>query len=223
VRGIFIAIFIICLFVEMSHPGASIPGLIAIIALFFAIAPSMMLGLASWWEVGAIVLGVALLAVEVFVLPGFGVAGISGLILLFVGLLGTFIPAGSGIFPKGGQEQSQLLWGLASILAAFLTSGIAIYFIAKHLGSVPVLHRFVLRDTGTDEESAEWASTNLADADAPARVGEVGTAITPLRPSGKVDVGGRVIDASAEVGWVEPGAKVKVVSVSGFRVGVERA
>lgn len=221
VRGLFIAIFIICLFIEMSHPGASLPGAIAIGALIFAIAPSMMLGLASWWEVGAIVAGIALLALEVFVLPGFGVPGILGLILLFAGLLGTFIPAGSGLFPSGQREQGQMLWGLASILAALLTSGIAIYFIAKHVGSFPMLNRFVLRDAGTDEESAEWAATNLAEPDAPVKVGDTGTAITPLRPAGKAEVRGQVIDVTAESGWLERGATIKVVSVASLRIGVE--
>ncbi len=222
-RGVFIAVFIVCLFVELSHPGASIPGLIAVIALFAAIAPSMMLGLASWWEVAAIVLGIGLLAIEVFVLPGFGVAGIAGLVLLFLGLLGTFIPAGSGIFPTGQREQGQLLWGLATILAALTTSGIAIYFIAKHLGTVPLLNRFVLRDAGTDDENAEWATANLAETDAPARVGSTGTAVTALRPGGKVDIGGRIIDATAESGWIERGSTVRIASVSGIRVGVELA
>lgn len=223
VRGVFIAVFIVCLFIEMSHPGASLPGLIAVLALIMALAPSMIAGLASWWEVAAILGGVALLAIEVCVLPGFGVAGILGLILLFAGLLGTFIPAGNGIFPTGKHEQSQLLWGLASLLAATLTSGIAIYFIAKHLGSVPLLNRFVLRDAGTDEESAEWAATNLAEPDAPAKVGDTATAVTDLRPGGKIDVLGQVVDATAESGWIERGTRVKVVSVSGFRIGVEPA
>lgn len=223
VRGVFIAVFIVCLFIEMSHPGASIPGLIAVVALFAAIAPSMVLGLASWWEVASIMLGLVLIGLEVFVFPGFGVAGIAGLVFLFVGLLGTFIPAGSGVFPSGKQEQGQLLWGLATILASLTTSGIAIYFIAKHMGTVPLLNKFVLRDAGTDEASAEWASTNLAEQDAPAKAGDTGTSVTALRPGGKIDIGGRIIDATAESGWIEHGVKVKVVSVSGFRVGVEQA
>ena len=221
VRGLFIAAFIICLFVEISHPGASLPGVLAVGALIMAIAPSMMMGMASWWEVGAIAAGVLLLGIEVFVLPGFGVPGILGLILLFAGLLGTFLPAGSSLFPKDSEDQSRVLWAIASILAAVLTSGIAIYFIARHLRTVPILNRFVLRDPGTDEASMEWASTNMVDQDAPARVGEVGVALTPMKPGGKVEIDGRVVDAVAEIGWITRGQRVKVVSVSGMRVGVE--
>jgi membrane-bound ClpP family serine protease len=220
VRGLLIAIFLVSLFIEMSHPGATIPGVVSVLALVALVAPPALIGMASWWEIGAILIGIVLLVVEAFFLPGFGVPGVLGLALLFAGLMGTFLPAGSGLFPSGERDQARMLWGLTTIVGAITISGIAMYFLAKHLGSMPVLNRFVLRDPSTDEDNSAFITAQGEDL-APAKVGERGVALTPLRPSGRVEIDGRVIDASAEVGYISPGQRVRIVTVDGIRVGVE--
>ena len=224
-RGVLIAIFLISLFAEMSHPGAILPGVISLLALVALLAPPLIIGMASWWEVLAIILGIILLAVEIFVIPGFGIPGVLGLALLFLGLLGTFLPAGSGLFPTSGKGSDELVWGMGIILAAFVTTGFAIYFLAKHFGNLPIMNKLVL-NSQTDVDVATFATT--AEVDAPATVGELGVTITPMHPAGRVEITGpegtpgRVIDAVSEFGFLEPGAKVKVVKVDGIRVAVER-
>jgi len=220
VRGILIVIFLIALFAEMSHPGASVPGAVAMLALAALLGPPLLIGMASWWEVAAIIVGLGLLGVEVFVIPGFGVSGVVGLLLLFGGLLGTFLPAGSGLFPSTAKGQGELLWAAGTIIGAFFTAAVGAYFVAKHAGSLPFFRGLVLRE-GAGEEAATVISP---DAEAPiARVGEKGVTITPMHPAGRVDIGGRVIDAVSDFGFLEAGEPVRVSSVSGIRVGVERA
>jgi len=65
------------MFLEMSHPGVGLPGAIAALALVALLAPPALLGMANWWEIGAIGVGLLLIVVEIFVLPGFGLPGIA--------------------------------------------------------------------------------------------------------------------------------------------------
>jgi len=221
VRGVFFVIFIIALFIELSHPGVTLPGVVALIALALALVPSALIGMAGWWTIVAILAGLLMLGLEVFVLPGMGVAGIAGAILLFAGLIGAFIGAG-GLFPDTEAERASRMWGMTTLLGGMFTAGVAIYFIAKHLDRVPMLNKLVLANTTPDDEESGGLLAAMDD-ESPhaARVGEVGVTITPLRPAGKIDINGRVLDAVAEMGFLDIGTKVRVVSATEFRIGVE--
>lgn len=221
VRGVFFVIFIIALFIELSHPGVTLPGVVALIALGLALVPSALIGMAGWWTIVAILAGLLMLGLEVFVLPGMGVAGIAGAILLFAGLIGAFIGAG-GLFPDTEAERASRMWGMTTLLGGMFTAGVAIYFIAKHLDRVPMLNKLVLANTTPDDEESGGLLAAMDD-ESPhaARVGEVGVTITPLRPAGKIDINGRVLDAVAEMGFLDIGTKVRVVSATEFRIGVE--
>lgn len=220
VRGLLIVVFLIAMFVEMTHPGVIAPGVVALLALVALLAPPMLIGLAGWWEVAAVILGIALLLVELFVIPGFGVIGVAGLILLFMGLVGTFIPSGGGLFPNSPKAQEGLLDGAAVTLLACVTAGLGMWMVAKHFGSLPVLGRLVLK-TDADSDSIGVLEAIDPDAGVTARPGELGVSLTPMRPAGRVQIGERVVDAVAEFGYIPSGARVRVVSADGLKVGVE--
>ncbi|MEM1331271.1 MAG: NfeD family protein [Planctomycetota bacterium] len=225
VRGILIVVFLLALFMEMTNPGVMLPGGVAALALIALLAPSFMVGLAGWWEIAAIVIGIALIAAEIFVLPGFGVFGILGLLGLFGGLVGTFVRDDpSRLFPTSGGAQRDLIYGLTTTILALITSGVGMYFISKNFGSLPLVNKLILRDQMGDESIGMLAAAGPASS-GPASVGETGTAVTPLRPSGRMRVGdavtGRDVDVVAVDGWIEAGAPVRVIEVSGFRVAVE--
>ncbi len=220
VRGVLIVIFLIALFLEMSHPGVTLPGLVAGVALIAILAPPLIIGMANWWEVAAIAAGILLIALEMFVIPGFGITGILGILLLFAGLIGTFAPSGTdSLFPDSPQGRTELLYGVATVAMSIATSMVGCYFLAKHFGSLPVIGRLVLKSAPASE-----VDESLFAAIAPSgevRVGQVGEAITPLRPSGKMQVGEKVVDVVAQMGFIAAGAKVRVVGVTEFRVEVE--
>lgn len=221
VRGIILAVFLLAMFAELMHPGAGLPGAIAILALGLFIAPPMLIGMASWWEVAAIIAGVVLLAIEIFVTPGFGLPGILGLALLFGGLVATFVPRGS-LFPSTQEAQSNLLLGVVTVLLAAASAGFGLWALARYFGSIPVLGRLVLKGSGLDDSEDLIAS--MGDPDAPAAdIGEEGVALTPLRPAGRVLIGDRVLDAVAEFGYIPAQARVRVVTASPFRIGVEES
>lgn len=220
-RALLIVVFIVAMFVEMTHPGVTIPGAIAGLALLGLIAPPLLIGLANWWEIAAIIVGVMLLLLEVFVIPGFGVAGFLGLVLLFGGLIFTFIPASDSAFPDSPHARSQALYGVATVLMSLVTSSVAIYYISKNFGSLPIMNRLILKTpAGEDLGEGMLAAMGEPDRVGP-QVGDRGTAVTPLRPSGRIQIGDQLYDVVAEMGYISAGQGVRVTSVSEFRVTVD--
>jgi hypothetical protein len=222
VRGLLIAVFLIALFVEMTHPGLVLPGAIAAAALIALLAPPMLINLASWWEVGAIGAGMVLLALEMFVIPGFGVAGVLGVVLLFGGLIGTFVPSGA-IFDPSGAHRADLLYGMTTMVLALASVGVFVYFFARHFQSLPLLNRLILKDATVADDGGEPMLAAMAAERPGLRAGMSGVAITNLRPAGQVEVGGELHDVVADLGYIPAGAPVRITSVTPFRIGVEQA
>ena len=222
VRGVLIVIFLLALFLEMSAPGMVAPGAVALGAAVALLAPPMLIGMAGWWEIAAIVSGVLLIALEILVLPGFGVFGVAGLLLLFGGLVGTFIPDANS-FPGAPGQDKDLLFGVVTIVLAAATAGVGMYFIGKHFGSLPIVSRLVLTDAAPDETIDPALGATRPTPEAPVSVGDTGRAITPLRPSGRAEFGEHVIDVVADMGYIDQDAPVRVVSADEFKVVVEQA
>lgn len=211
VRGVLIVALLLGLFVEMSSPGMIVPGAIAVAALVGLIAPPMLVGMAGWWEVAAIGVGIACLLVELLVIPGFGVFGLIGLVSLFVGMVGTFIPDGTGgLFGADEAAQRGLFNGVATVLLSTVTAGVGIFFLTKHFGSIPLLNRLILQDAGPMEEEGVLMAMRPA-LEEMVGPGDVGVAASALRPSGRALVNGEMIDAIAQRGYIEEGEPVEVV------------
>jgi len=222
VRAVLIVIFLIALFIEMTHPGVILPGAVAVVALFALLAPPFIIGMAGWWEVAAIIGGLMLILLEIFVIPGFGVAGIAGILALFAGLVGTFVPQGAGgIFPNTPAAKDDLLYGFTTVFAAAATSMIGMYFLGKHFGSLPLLGRLVLKNPDSSDVDDVGMLAAMDPGPGELRVGMTGAAITPLRPSGRVQFGERIVDVVSDLGWIPAGAQVRIVEAGEFRVAVE--
>ena len=224
VRGVLIVVFLLALFIEMTSPGMVVPGGVALAALVALLAPPALIGMAGWWEIAAIGLGICLILIELLVLPGFGVFGVIGLVSLFGGLVGTFIPDGSGGLFPGGAAQTNALYGVATVVLATATAGVGVFFIAKHFGTIPFIGKLVLadgvarNDTGVEDDELRLAGERHEGG---VRVGSAGVAVTPLRPSGTIDVEGEVVDAVSESGFIEADERVTIVARRGFSWVVE--
>lgn len=220
VRGVLIVVFLISLFIELTHPGVALPGAIAAVALVCLVGPPLMIGMASWWEIAAIIAGIGLVAIEIFVLPGFTVFGIIGLVCLFGGLVGTFVRQEPGhLFPDSPGARDDLLYGVATILLSTVSAVVAMYFIGKHFGSLPIISRLVLNSSSdTDELILAMDATEGVGV----RPGETGRTLTPLRPAGRAMIGDRVVDVVSDIGFLETGASVRVVDATSFRITVAR-
>ncbi|MGD9689471.1 MAG: NfeD family protein [Phycisphaerales bacterium] len=220
VKGLLIAIFLIGFFIELIHPGLIFPGSAAAIALVLLVAPAIIMGLGAWWQVGAILLGILLLAVEVFILPGFGIFGVLGLLSLFGGLVGTFT-IGGALFPDS-PGRGDAISVVLTLLVATATAAAVIYFVARNLGSIPMLNKLVLSTPGDAAGSASLLEAIGAD-EPPVPVGEIGVALSPLRPAGRARFADTIVDVVSESGYIATGQSVRVVEASPFRIVVEPA
>jgi membrane-bound ClpP family serine protease len=222
VRVLLIVVFLLGLFVELTHPGLVFPACVAMTALFALIAPPLLIGMAEWWTLAAIGGGVVLLILEILVLPGFGVPGLLGLLLLFAGLVGAISPGATALFPDSPGESGGVLHAVTTVSVSACVALVGMYFAGKHLGRLPILNRLVLQGHGESDEGGGVLAAMVEDPAGPVRVGEVGQAVTPLRPAGRVQVGEQIIDVVADIGYIASGERVRVTGVSSFRITVER-
>lgn len=219
VTGILIAVFLICMFLEMTHPGVVLPGLIALVCLIALTAPGFVAGIASWWALAAIIAGIVLLLAEVFIIPGFGVAGVVGMLSIFCGLV--FSIAGNAASVSTVQGQEALLRAVVTVLLSVITAFFGITVLLRRLGTLPILNRYVLRNLDPGEADEQIFGV-MPSTELPVRVGDVGRATGPLRPSGKAEFGDQVIDVVADFGIIEDGHRVRVVSADQFKIVVSR-
>ncbi len=232
IRGLLIVVFLLGLFIEMSMPGLGLPGLVALIALTGLILPPMMLGASNWWSGVVIIAGLLLIAIEIFVIPGFGIPGVLGLVALLVGLVGTFATAGQ-LFPgQGAGGSGDLAWAMSIVFLAVFVAGAGMFLFSKYTDRFPMAGRLVLaheqRAWGDNKHESMLEAMRGGVDEAPidpealVQIDDVGTTTTYLRPSGTARFDGRLIDVIAELGYVEQGERVRVVSVTKYRVAVER-
>lgn len=225
VRGLLIVVFLLAMFIEMTMPGVGLPGTIAIVALAGLIVPPMMIGASTWWALASIIAGVGLIMLEILVFPGFGLPGIGGLVLMMVGLVGTFAQTGE-MFPGAGNTgQSQLVWAVSTVLLAIFGAGVGMFFFTKYTRSVPIASKLVLFER-QEAHTHDGLIGAMADPSAPASlngltVGDEGVAATPLHPSGTAEIGDQLVDVVSEQGYVEAGERIRVVNLTEYRVGVE--
>ena len=209
VRAILGAIFIIALFLELAAPGLGVFGAVAGASLLVLIGAPYLAGLADVWEIVLILVGMGLLAVEVFVIPGFGIAGVAGIICMFIGIIGSFV-SGSVMTEEG---QSELLTGIGAIVASLFGAGVGLWLLSRYIYDFPVFKRVILSAT-TDSASSviEREGVSHAVVASPAvsdiKVGDTGVAETSLRPAGRATVNGRLYDVVTGGEWIEQGATV---------------
>lgn len=222
VRGFLLLVIFLSAYVEFHTAGTGLPGLVALIALGIFVGAPYLTGLANVWEILLIVLGVALIALEIFVVPGFGVAGISGIALLLFGLLATFLPDEPGrtfpfYIPTMPGTLAFLETGFKTIVSAMATSLVGMVILSRYLPKSPLFHRLV-------PANPTAADTLVADPYmGMARPGDIGEAIGSLRPSGKARFGGMLVDVVTEGDFLDPGSRVEILERRGNVVVVRRA
>lgn len=202
-QGVLIMLIIGGLYFELQSPGIGFPLAIAVLAAILYLAPLYVDGLAQNWEIIIAVVGLILVAVEVFVIPGFGVAGISGIILVIVGLSLSMVDNFS--FDLQDVDLSNLLKAFATVTVSMLLGlGGSIYLTARLWGKGP-FDRLALASEQKIEEGffGVPAETVL-------QVGKTGVAQTVLRPSGKVIIDNQIFDAVSIDGFTEKGAEIIV-------------
>lgn len=206
-------------YMEMSSPGFGLPGIVALTCLFFVMLSSFALEAASWLEVIIIVTGLLLVALEIFILPTFGIAGFLGIGLTIVGLFSLTLPAIQDItfdldtqtFNAAGQVfVERLVWlCLALVFSLVICAIIGRYLMPRF----STMNRLVL----TGDQVGYIAGPDPLQLPA---VGTTGIVSATLRPSGKVTLNDVVYDAVSNGGFIEKGVIIRVLRLDGSKIVV---
>lgn len=216
-RAILIMLIIGGIWFELQAPGIGLPSLVSLVAAVFFFAPLYMDGLAQYWEIIVFVLGFVLLFLEVFVIPGFGIAGIAGILAMLFGLTAALIDNATFEFSFAGFNSvaGPLLLVSLSITAAILLS----LWITTRIGlKNSLLQRVALNTVQKRSEGFVGVPAEITTLD-----GKTGIADTMLRPSGKVRIDDKMYDAMSEFGYIDKGEPIRVTRSESGQVYVVKA
>jgi membrane-bound serine protease (ClpP class) len=216
---------IVCFIMEFKTPGLGIFGVLGILSLIGYFALNSGEGLPLAFSIGLLLLGFFLILAEILIFPGFGVAGISGIVLVLFSVYAATIDLGGDslterLIPDTSEDWVRVqAWMTLSLGMLVVGTGGAL-FIARNLHHVPILRRaFVVPPAR--EAVAETSPTGVTShGRVKVRVGSRGTADTDLRPSGRATFVQGVLDVVSDGGWIRRGSTVEVVLVEGHRVVV---
>jgi membrane-bound serine protease (ClpP class) len=205
-RSILILVMMGGIYFELQTPGVGFPLVASILAAVGYFAPLYIEGLAENWEILVFFIGVVLIIVEVFIIPGFGVAGVSGILLMLSGLVLTMVR--NIHFDFEGIPTTEWNNALASVLFAMIGLGVVFYFFSTHLINSKFFQRIVLSDVIDAKVpiQGEQAASSAA-------IGSTGTTHTALRPMGKIRINGTTFEAKTYGEMIDQGAEIKVLSI----------
>ncbi|NQT37517.1 MAG: peptidase [Planctomycetes bacterium] len=215
---------LVALYIEFSAPGISIGGLTAGLCFSLFFWSRFLGGTAGWLEVVLFAAGVVFLLIELFVLPGFGVAGLTGFLLLIISLV---LAGQNFILPETSGDLDTLTSTLLVVATSGLAFFVAAFVLSSYFGAIPLLNSLALKPPEPEspdapDQAARTSSDVMAEGIAGLRVGERGVAESLLRPAGKVRFGSRPVDVVADGSFITPGCPVEVVEISGNRVVVRQ-
>ncbi len=214
VHGILIMIIIGGLYFELQSPGIGFPLGAAALATLLYFAPLYIEGIAENWEILIFIGGVALIMVELFAIPGFGVAGISGIVMVITGL--TLAMVDNLEFQMNPDYADTVFQALAVVVvSSFLAFAGAIW------GSKKLFDSSFIPGLALDAVQKTDGGYSNVDENFRTMVGKKGVASTMLRPSGTVEIDDDHYDARAEDGFIEAGTKIVVVRTSSSQLYVE--
>jgi len=210
ISGLLLMVGLIALYTELSNPGFGWSGAIGITALGLLFWGKYIVNLAEMTELIIFAVGVILLLLEIFVIPGFGVAGIAGIILMSVALYLAFVPF---VIPRYPWDMSLLAKTLLIMLVSILGSITGFLVLLHFLPEIPGMRRLVLTHEQRKEEGF-----SIADSSMPEMIGWQGVTATDLHPVGKAKFKQRILDVVAESGFIQKGATVTIIDVKGNRI-----
>jgi len=209
VSSLLIMVGLLGLYTEIKTPGWGLPGTIGLISLALFFGSSYILELASIVEILLFVAGLVLLAVEIFVIPGFGFAGIGGIVLIVAALFLALLGADPFI------DWDQVSIAIFQLTGALVLSLLIFLIILKYLPKSSTFSRLVL----SEEESADKGFVSYPSDKK--LIGKEGIALTDLRPAGSAEFNGERIDVVADWDYIVKGKKIKVIRVEGIKVVVK--
>jgi membrane-bound serine protease (ClpP class) len=228
VMAVLVMIALLGAYIELTTPGVGLPGLVAVLCFAVIIGSKYLVGLANWVEVLIFVIGIILLFVEIFLLPGFGIAGVLGIIFIFAGVFGMLVrnPPDKFPWPQGTIGWNEFTSGVLSLCIGVIGFVVLAWLISKYLPRTQIefLSRLFLVPTkagqgGTMVVSMTSPTPNRTEN---IKAGDVGQVVSILRPTGKAKFGDAIVDVVAEAEFLDKGTHVEIIKIHGNRVVVKR-
>ncbi len=219
VTGLLLIVGLGALLFELSAPGISIGGILSTLCFGAFFWSRFLGGTAGWLEVLLFLLGLAFIAMEIFVIPGFGIAGISGIGMLVVSLV---MASRHVLVPESARDLEQLGVSVVTVLAAMAVCAVLLLAFMSFSQNLPgPLGRIALEPPTAEELSfAPAAAVPQEPGWAKIQEGDLGRTLSALRPSGKAQFGEDPVDVVTEGDFVDPDQPIRVVKRSGTRVVV---
>ena len=215
VSSILILLIIGGLYFELQTPGIGFPIMASIVALILYLTPYYLNGLAENWEIFLFLIGMIFIIIEVFVIPGFGVAGIFGLALTIGSLM--LLMLNNDVFDFTFVVSKDILNASGSILIAVLGFGLLLFFGGIKFTESQAFKRVMLEDT--QDLNKGYISRKYSDK----LIGKSGKAMTILRPSGKITISDKIYDATTSGEYIEKNSKIIVLSNEGSTLKVKKS
>jgi membrane-bound serine protease (ClpP class) len=227
IRTILMILIALGAYAEFQAPGHFLGLAVAVVALVIFLGAPYLTGLADVWEILLVLAGIILIGLEIFVIPGFGIAGIIGIMLLLIGLIATFVPVEPGpvIIPRMPATWLGLKTGLQVVFGGLALALVGAWFLNKYLPKIPGGRELFPQPP---RDAAPAAASGPTDAylttgsgmQSVVQPGETGIALTKLRPAGKAQINGRRVDVITQGQMLDEGCPVEVIEVSGIRIVV---
>lgn len=216
ISGILILIIIGGIYFELQTPGIGFPSAAAVLAGVLYFMPLYLEGFAAHWEIIIFIVGVVLVAVEIFAIPGFGIAGLTGILFIVTGLTLSMVDnIGFDLIAAG---LNNVVAAFFIVVSASFISLILSFYLSRKLFEGRTIFGQLALDTIESSENGYHTIDEIYTS----VVGKYGIAYTILRPVGKVEVDGEVIDATAISGYIEKGEAIEVIRYEGAQVLVRK-
>lgn len=214
ISGFLILVIFAGIYFELQTPGVGFPILASVIAIILYFIPYYLIGLAANWELFAFGLGVILIIVEVFVIPGFGIFGVLGITLVLTGLTLGMLP--NDLFDFTFVPSGDLFMAIMTVVLAAIVAVVLIFTLAPKINQWKMFSRFSLADTQQRLEgyTSSFYSNEL--------LGKEGVTHTRLMPSGKILIEDEMFDAYSRGEFIDRGEKIKVISTEGTSLKVKK-
>jgi membrane-bound serine protease (ClpP class) len=209
ITSILMMIIMVGMFMEIKTPGWGVAGTASLIALALFFGSGYILELASIMDIIIFIIGVVFLILEIFVIPGFGIFGILGIVLIITGLFMGLIPDISLV------ETDALSTAVMQLAGSFVLSAVVVYFLAKTLPKTTMWNKLILN------KGINTASGYAAKKEFKHLIGANGFALTDLRPSGTAIFNEKRYDVVSQGEYIEKGCKVEVIKVDGLKIVVK--
>ena len=212
-----LSIAFFALMTEVSAPGLGIPGFISALAFLFFFWAQFLNGTVGWLEVLLFLGGVVAILLEVMVLPGLGIFGVGGGLMV---LASVVLASQTFVRPENSYQLAQMPRSLFGLIAALTSTCIAAFIMRKYLAEAPFLRHLMLKPVDGVTVIEREEREQVVDFSHLAK--KTGVATTALRPAGKARIGDDVVDVTCEKESIDRGDAVVVVRVQGNRVVVRR-